>query len=183
MRRLVRVSLVVGRPSRLNQPRGFCRRPARARGSPRSGERSRCHSGGCRSTQPRDHGVALADDDSTVGLLGDAASLEADGRAAQVHRDGGGVEFNAFMNSPGPRASWLPRSRALARISSDRSMKPFRRILNQEGGGLPAEVAAEGEQVISAGFRITRWRRLQACWAGDTKTGGAETRRSLSSPA
>ena len=41
--------------------------------------------GGAVAHGHEDHGVALADDDGAVGLLGDAAGLEADGRAAQVH--------------------------------------------------------------------------------------------------
>ena len=99
------------------------------------GEEVDAFPGGAVAHGHEDHGVALADDDSAVGLLGDAAGLEGDGRVAQVHGHGGGVELQCVHEVSGALgpSGGSPGSRAPARFSCDRSMKPVRQILNQEG--------------------------------------------------
>jgi hypothetical protein len=45
-----------------------------------------------------------------------------------------GLNFNAFMQAPGPSGPLgSPEPGSRVRVSRDRSMKPVRRILSQEG--------------------------------------------------
>ena len=114
------------------------------------GEEVDAFPGGAVAHGHEDHGVALADDDGAVGLLGDAAGLDGDGGVTQLDGHGGGAEFqcvHGFSRALGP--AWPPRTPGtdpglLRSLHETRPPNPE----PGGGGGLPAEVAAEGEQMV-----------------------------------
>ena len=88
--RAVRIARSVGRPSRLKKPPGiFPAAYIRSSTSIVSGKKSAPSRASVPALGGReDHGLAGADDDGAVGLLGELAGLEGDVLAADGHGDG-----------------------------------------------------------------------------------------------